>query len=644
MGVQFGRWNFTGKPPAPGYLERVQSLLAPYGQDESNSYSHQGVAVVYRAFHVTKESRLEAQPHVLASGAILTWDGRIDNREELIAQIGGHSPSNVPDVAIVGSLYERWGLDSLSKIIGGWALSLWNASDQTLLLARDFVGSRPLFYCLDAKQITWSSILDPLVLLSERTFALDEDYLAGWFASFPAAELTPYVGVRAVPPSCYLFLKHGQATVRPYWRFEPRKRIRYPTDGEYEEHFRVVFAESVRRCMRSDAPVLAELSGGMDSSSIVCMGDRLLSEGRAETPRLDTLSYYSDAEPNWNERPYFERVERMRGRTGCHIEVGRESSLPCEYGHDRFRPAPGAKGSETKAAAQFAELLARQKNRVLLSGIGGDEVLGGVPTALPELADLLATGRWKSLGRQLLAWALVDRRPLLHIVAHTVSLFLPKALRARWCDSPPDWLEAKFVKRHRPALEGREDRLRFFGSLPSLQMNLETLDRLRSQIGQPPLPSEPAFERRYPFLDRGLLEFLYAIPREQLLCPGQRRSLMRRALAGLVPEEILHRKRKAFVIRTPMAHLSSESPRLIALARDMVSAQLGIVNAAKFRGAVERARHGREVHVVSLLRTLAIEYWLRHLRDWNWFDAPVASNSHPSFPNRQAIIGFESEV
>src|SRR6202035_132686 len=99
-------------------------------------------------------------------------------------------------------------------------------------------------------------------------------------------------------------------------------RIHYRSDAEYEEHFRFCFTESVKRRLRSDSPVLAELSGGMDSSSIVCMADQILARGKGETPRLDTLSYYDDSEPNWNERPYFTKVEEKRGRAGCHIDVG----------------------------------------------------------------------------------------------------------------------------------------------------------------------------------------------------------------------------------------------------------------------------------------------------------------------------------
>src|SRR5262249_59217617 len=119
-------------------------------------------------------------------------------------------------------------------------------------------------------------------------------------------------------------LRRGKQTVSKYWDFDPSKRISYPTDAEYEEHFRIVFGEAVRRRLRSDSPILAELSGGMDSSSIVCMADTIIARADAETPRLDTVSYYNDSEPNWNERPYFTKVEEKRRRTGCHIDVGKQ--------------------------------------------------------------------------------------------------------------------------------------------------------------------------------------------------------------------------------------------------------------------------------------------------------------------------------
>jgi asparagine synthase (glutamine-hydrolysing) len=289
VSVQFGRWNFDGKPVDRAYLEKVGPLLAPYGPDDAGSYAKGNVSILHRAFHTTKESRRETQPHVTSSGAILTWDGRLDNRAELIRHLRNVLTISSTDVSIVAAAYDEWGTDCFAKLIGDWALSIWDANSRSLILAKDPIGTRHLYYSIDKDQVTWSTILDPLVLFAGRSFALCEEYIAGWFSFFPAAHLTPYIGIHSVPPSSSVTVRTGKHTIRKYWDFDPAKSIRYRTDAEYEEHFHAVFGEAVRRRLRSDSPILAELSGGMDSSSIVCMADTIIARGSAETPRLDTV-------------------------------------------------------------------------------------------------------------------------------------------------------------------------------------------------------------------------------------------------------------------------------------------------------------------------------------------------------------------
>jgi asparagine synthase (glutamine-hydrolysing) len=305
MSVQFGKLNFDGNPIDSDELTRVQHLLEPYGPDGEGSLSKDNVGILYRAFHTNAESRREQQPYRCLSGTVITWDGRLDNREDLIQQLDRRLWHAATDVEIVAAAYEHWNTDAFARLIGDWALSIWNPKDRSLTLAKDFAGARPLYYTVETDQLTWCTVLDPLVLCAGRTFPLEEEYIAGWLSLYPATNLTPYVGVHSVPPSCFVRITKGKQKVLKYWDFCPSRTIRYHTDGEYEEHFRAVFSESVRRRLRSDTPVLAELSGGMDSSSIVCVADRVLANGHAETPRLDTISFYDDSEPNWNERPYF---------------------------------------------------------------------------------------------------------------------------------------------------------------------------------------------------------------------------------------------------------------------------------------------------------------------------------------------------
>ena len=103
MSVQFGRWNFDAGPLSPDYFERVIEVLAPYGPDGVSSYSQGGLTIIYRPFHTTKESRFEVQPYVDKSGTVIVWDGRLDNRRELLKELGETMSDESPDVLAVAA-------------------------------------------------------------------------------------------------------------------------------------------------------------------------------------------------------------------------------------------------------------------------------------------------------------------------------------------------------------------------------------------------------------------------------------------------------------------------------------------------------------------------------------------------------------
>jgi asparagine synthase (glutamine-hydrolysing) len=625
VSVQFGIWNWDGRPTDRVHLEKVKTMLAPYGPDACGSYGDGNIGILSYGFHTTKESQRETQPHCTKSGAAIAWDGRLDNREYLLTRLRDVLTGDPTDLSLVAAAYETWGLECFAKLVGDWAISIWNPNDRSLILAKDPIGARHLYYRLDVNQATWSSLLDPLLLFSGNTFQLQEEYLAGWLACFSAPHLTPYIGIHAVPPSSLVKVQYGRQIVRQYWDFDSAKRIRYRDDAEYEEHFRCVFMQAVKRRLRSHCTVLAELSGGLDSSSIVCVADVLIANGAADAPRLDTVSYDDESEPNLNERPYFTRVEDKRGRTGRHISFSGRELFGRGLKSTKLAVLPGATFCNDQAAMEFADCVTSQGIRVVLSGIGGDEVTGGVPTPIPELQDLVVTCRIKELARQLELWALAKRRPWFHLLFEALKGFLPPAALLP-STRPAPWVNAAFAKRQYFALRGYENRIRLFSSLPSFQTNLSALDGVRRQIENNVPPVEPVFERRYPFLDRDLLEFMYAIPRHQVVRPGQRRSLVRRALVGIVPSEILNRRRKAFVARAPLAAISNEWGSLSEIKRNMVSASIGLVVEKSFSEFLHKACQGKPVPLVQLMRTLYLELWLRNLST-NGILADVASRA-----------------
>jgi len=625
MSVQFGKCNFDGKPVDPHDLEEARPVLAPYGPDGEGYICRENLGILYRAFHTTSEARREIQPHVSTSGAVITWDGRLDNRRALIERLRGKVSEALTDLEIVSAAYDRWGTEMFRQLVGDWALSLWNPKDGSLILAKDFVGTRHLYYTIEQDHVTWCSILDPLVQFSQHPLKLQEEYVAGWLSFFPAAHLTPYVGIHAVPPSSFVCLAQGMRKITQYWDFDPSKSICYRTDGEYEEHFRHAFSESVRRRLRADSPVLAELSGGMDSSSIVCMADAIASGGSGVIQRLDTVSYYTDSEPNWDERPFFSKVEAKRGRTGSHIEVRAEDAFRIDFDMTRLAATPSSGSCLSAASQSFSRLLQVNHYRSLLSGIGGDEFTGGIASPLPELANLLVELHLRRLARQLKLWALEKRKPWLNLIAAVVAKFFYSGSGSNR-QRLVHWLNTEFARRNRHAIDGYVTTWNIFGPRPSVQDHRTTLCALHRQLAADSLPSNPPFEKRYPYLDRDFLEFICAVPPDQLIRPGQRRSLMRRALAGYVPQEVLSRRRKGHVARGPVVGLSNNYSSVSFLCRQMRSARIGFIDEKATSALLQKVKQGLELPMIPFMRTLAIEWWLRNLELFGIVDLERVGN------------------
>src|SRR5215467_317097 len=181
MSVQFGSWTFEYSDNRTLAFDKLREQLSPFGPDGEARYHDEGIDMVCYHLHETEHERREEQPYRIATGQVLTWDGRLDNREDLARELAGSVRSSDSDVSIVGAAFVRWGLACLPKLVGDWALSIWDSRKHELVLAKDFLGTRPLFYSVEETHTQWCSVLDPLVLLAGRPFLLNREYLAGWF-------------------------------------------------------------------------------------------------------------------------------------------------------------------------------------------------------------------------------------------------------------------------------------------------------------------------------------------------------------------------------------------------------------------------------------------------------------------------------
>jgi len=608
MSVQAGVWNLDGEPIDRDSLVKISHSLTEYGPDGEATYFDHSVGLLYRPFHTTSESRLEHQPHISDTGKVMTWDGRLDNRDDLIAQVHDYLLDDHSDVAIVQAAFQRWGTDCLAKLLGDWALAVWNPRDRELILARDYAGIRHLFYYAKPSKVIWCNHLAPLASCGYQ-FHLCDEYFSGYLAMYPEAHLTPYREIQSVKPGTFVRVRTGKISMHAYWTFDPHLKTRHKTDAEYEEHFRHLFRQAVRRRMRTDSPILADLSGGFDSSSVVCMADDIISKERGETPGLDTFSALVHDEPGDEDASYLRKVEEKRGRIGHHVEI-RELGDMSPFDYSCFVAAPGANGRPELNTAK-ANIVKHGNYRVFLCGTGGDEMLGQALDPRVQLADLLRQLRFTELAKQLGVWSLLLRRPWMLLFLNALVLQLPASIRAWSADvaKVDPWVNSEFAHRHRfsaRCLDVSEGSLTWLPSARDWFQTLMTLTRLMTTNG--PCTEE----KRHPYLDQTLVEFLISIPTEQLLRPGQRRSLMRRALVGLLPREILSRRTKSSGGRYFSVALEKHWYKLEDIFHAPLIARLGYIDKVEFHEAMRRAKNGntpRYFHRLS--RALCWELWLR---------------------------------
>jgi asparagine synthase (glutamine-hydrolysing) len=545
--------------------------------------------------------------------------------------------NNTSDSEIILSAYRRWGKDCFARLIGDWALAFWDTHTHTLYLARDHAGTRLLHYTIkDSGTILWATYLDSYRgtgLLD----SLDPVYMASYLAMFPCYERSPYREIHAVLPGHFLKATSQSVQTSQFWTPTQAASTSRRSWDDSKAEFLHLLEQSVARRIVSGSPILAELSGGMDSTSIVCVADRLrkFSGASSNNEPLDTLSYFNDSDPDWNERPYFTLVEAKRGRKGFHMDASiYRDSFEQPNEHEARHLYPDINEGTIKRDLDLYVTTSSGGYRSILSGIGGDEFAGGNPMPASEIADLLVMGKVFSSARCALAWCLAQRISLAELFGQSI-LFLFNHSEHAQLDSKKiviPWLTP--LARQHLQTATRELPLVHFRPLFVRPKTAELSETwwytLRTQ---PHLTPSDTFrwEYRYPFLDRDLLEFLFELPYEYLAKPGRRRFLMRAALQQIVPEEILERRRKAFLLLSPLRYIRELATRLAAIIDRSILVQSKYVDKGALHGALERTVNGDDLRWWGyLLRFATLEIWLQHrngARVTNDIDQDLAGTS-----------------
>ncbi len=587
-----------------------------YAPDGTFVRSNGGLGMGFQPYHTHQRSQLESQPAADERGNMLAFDGRLDNHKEL-CELLDIQENEISDSMIVLAAFECWGEDCFSRFIGDWALALWSQRDRSLYLGRDHAGTRTLYFEQAEGRILWSTSLETF-FTEGKMRDLDKGFAACYLSCQPIRELTPYEGIQSVPPAHYLVFHEGNLTCKSHWQWTVKNKIRYKTEAEYEERFFTLFRQSVERRTGPGAAILAQLSGGMDSSSIVCMSDHIRRErGAAHEELLDTVSYYDDSDPAWNEMPYFSCVEQARQKTGIHIDASSMSwSIDPSSQFDEGLLVPGANNQLLNYNYASTQSGHAKEYRVILSGIGGDELLGGVPIGVPELADYLATGKFYQLIERSISWCLPSRSPLFHSLFNTINFTCHQYFRHRPDISTlPSWFTPYLhsLCRHRHSHDISNDCSSL--SLPGAISNGKAWWSILE--AQPHLIPAPhvRYEYRYPYLDKNLVEFLLGIPRSQLVAPGRRRYLMRRSLAHIVPTAIRERRRKAYLTRAPLRALQNAADDIHSIVESLYTAQCGLVDPSSVQKATELITAGINITDWPYLgRLIKFELWLRAAR------------------------------
>jgi asparagine synthase (glutamine-hydrolysing) len=611
-----GIFNFDGAPVNGDVLMALSQGLAHRGPDGGREVKSGSVGMVYRAFHTNRESRLESQPLVSSLGHLLCWDGRLDNREELIPILRDDLDGDHTDVAIVMTSYLKWGVDFPVRLVGDFALSLWDPKSRTLLLARDPVGVRLLYYHSNEHRIIWSTELESLLDLVQINLEINEEYIAEYIVHFPQPNQTPYKNIYGVLPAHTVIANNRTVQLRRFWGLNPGREIRYKTDTEYEEHFRHLFREAVRCRLRSDRPVWAELSGGLDSSTIVCMAGDIIKNGKAKAPYLETVSRVYDEASESDERKYIQPVEEKIGKRGVHLREDDYRILsPLAREYCRVIPNPVAVVAEYYKALSNA--MHAKGALVLLSGEGGDLLLSSVKNPSPELTELLVRGRLVQLHRCLLVWSEASKRPYAQVLwRNAIRPALPDKLkllpRNHFLVELSDFYCHEFANRMN--FRGRlSDRDAFGFRYPIGRQQSKDYSYLVRFQSAGYLQGLIDLETAYPYTHRPLIEFMHAVPFDQRIRPWETRSIARRALRDLLPPEIANRKGKGSNAEAFLQALAREWQRLDELFTDARVCAYGYVNHKALKELLDLAKHGKDQKSILLISVIWVEYWLRAL-------------------------------
>lgn len=501
------------------------------------------LALGFRRLSILDLSPAGHQPMSSADGHYwIVFNGEIYNYLELRSELSayGHQFRTGTDTEVILAAYRQWGSDCLSRFNGMWAFAIWDSRANSLFAARDRFGEKPFHYVyVPGKVFAFASEIRALWAAGVVERRIDEQTLAHYtcYEELDFGEQTFYENVLRLPQAHYLSVNAENGFVKQrYWDIDLTDQQEGETDEWYSEHFRQLFFNSVRLRLRSDVPVGSSLSGGLDSSTVVTVMDRLLPQDAIQK----TFSARFD-DPAKDEGKWIDQITSVT-RVEPHVVWPHGENMFEELGH-LFWHHDEPFGSTSIYAQWCVMRLAKEHQvTVLLDGQGADEMLAGYHQFFGVVADDLLKGlnvpaylKWTKSYRGLhgrpLAGALGLSGLLKQSLPGTIKTPL-KALLGRRTEAP---LIEPFLPTFPKEFE-KVSALRKMLWWHTTRRGLAELLRYADRNSM-----AHSREVRLPFLDHQLVEFVFKLPDRLLLRDGWTKWILRNAFRGIVPFSIAFR-------------------------------------------------------------------------------------------------------
>jgi asparagine synthase (glutamine-hydrolysing) len=574
------------------------------------------VALGHRRLSILDLSRNGHGPLSYCNGDLwITFNGEIYNYVELRAELQplGYEFVSGTDTEVLLAAYQEWGLDCLPRFNGMFAFAIWDARQKRLFCARDRMGIKPFYYTHHNGHLTFASeikglLANPLITKKTRPDAI-YDYLV-----HGATPDTFFDDIQQLPGSHALtFNAEGDLHI---WRYFDVDVTRQFSGKNYQDHvaeFRALLTDAIRLRLRSDVPVGSSLSGGLDSSSVVTLMNRLLQEESGGEQQRVFCAVYA-GEP-FNEKPHMDAIIQ---HTGADAHFTHPDSATLKDDLTKLVWHQDEPVSSSAVFAQFCVMrLARQNGvTVLLDGQGGDEVLAGYHFYYGYLlAQALRAGRPDRMLAELRGARSVAGVSWASLIALTGYNLSPGPLRevgvklggGRLLSHKPidrDLLNPAFANGHHSEAGVKH---RAFPTLTQklyddvFRANLPTLLRYEDR-------NSMAFhiEARVPFLDHRLVEFAFSLGADEHIRDGWSKVILRDAMRGLLPESIRMRRDKEGYTTPHDRWMRELTPQINALFGDETRARqyLSPEVIASLQGPQAGA-------ITGVWRLVNLEAWLR---------------------------------